>query len=112
MTLPLYLIACAAPDDTDTDVSGSGDPPAENVADVVVVGAGPAGLSAAIEAAANGARVLVLEREETYGGSAAYSGARMLFTGSPEQTAAGIVDSPEALLGEWNAITGGDPGEP
>jgi tricarballylate dehydrogenase len=42
--------------------------------DVVVIGAGLAGLSAAVTAAESGARTLVLERAATIGGSAAISG--------------------------------------
>ncbi len=36
--------------------------------DIIIIGAGPAGLAAAIAAADNGARVLILEREERPGG--------------------------------------------
>lgn len=36
--------------------------------DVIVIGGGPAGLAAAIEAHENGARVLIIEREERLGG--------------------------------------------
>lgn len=75
---------------------------------VVIVGAGVAGLAAAVEARANGVEVVVLEREvETIGG-AANAAALMLFSGSSEQAAAGITDSPEQLLVEWPDFTGGD----
>ena len=43
-------------------------------ADVVVLGAGLAGMSAATAASEHGARVLVLERAPAIGGSAAISG--------------------------------------
>ncbi|MEI3099043.1 MAG: FAD-dependent oxidoreductase [Oscillospiraceae bacterium] len=36
--------------------------------DVIVIGGGPAGLAAALAANENGARVLVVEREERLGG--------------------------------------------
>ncbi|WP_284741409.1 FAD-dependent oxidoreductase [Amycolatopsis sp. RTGN1] len=42
--------------------------------DVVVLGAGLAGLSAAVTAATGGARTLVVERAPVIGGSAAISG--------------------------------------
>jgi tricarballylate dehydrogenase len=42
--------------------------------DVVIIGAGLAGISAAVTAAASGARTLVLERGESIGGSAIISG--------------------------------------
>jgi tricarballylate dehydrogenase len=46
----------------------------EVVADVVVLGAGMAGMSAATAASEEGARVLVVESAPTIGGSAAISG--------------------------------------
>jgi glycine/D-amino acid oxidase-like deaminating enzyme len=42
--------------------------------DVVVIGAGGAGMSAALFAAIDGARVLLVERTEHVGGTTAYSG--------------------------------------
>jgi predicted oxidoreductase len=94
--------------DTDTDVdTDTGAPPASDV-DVLIVGAGPAGLSAAIEVARAGATVRVLERNDEVGGSALWSGGLMLFSGTPEQSAAGITDSAATLLSEWDGFTGGD----
>lgn len=89
-------------------VGGSG----AEVVDVVIVGAGPAGLAAAIEATEAGAVVAVLEREAVVGGALPFSGSLMLMAGTPEQAEAGIEDSPEMLLSEWEAMTGGDPGDP
>lgn len=77
--------------------------------DVLIIGAGIAGLAAAIEAEAAGATVRVLEREAFAGGAANYAGGLMVFSGTPEQAAAGIVDSPELLAADWPALTGGDP---
>jgi fumarate reductase flavoprotein subunit len=42
-------------------------------ADVVVVGGGNAGLSAAVSAALNGAKVIILEKEPAFGGAAAHA---------------------------------------
>ena len=64
-------------------------------ADVVVVGLGAAGASAAIEAAEAGADVLVLEREFAGGGTSALSGGSIyLGGGTPLQRACGFDDTP------------------
>ena len=46
----------------------------DSTVDVVIVGSGFAGLAAAIEAASNGARVMVLEKMAYYGGNSRISG--------------------------------------
>ena len=67
-------------------------------ADVVVVGLGCAGASAAIEACDAGAETLVLERASAGGGTSANSGGLIyLGGGTPVQQAAGFEDSPEEL---------------
>lgn len=65
--------------------------------DVVVVGAGGAGLSAAIEAANNGAKVLVLEKNSITGGSTTVSGGKTLASGTVLQKEQGIEDSADQL---------------
>lgn len=85
--------------------------PAADV-DVLIVGAGVAGLSAAIEAREAGATVLVLEREATGGGSARWAGGLMLFSGTSQQAELGVTDSAEQLLAEWPDFTGGDVDDP
>jgi fumarate reductase flavoprotein subunit len=69
----------------------------EGAPDVIVIGAGLAGLAAAIEAAKHGARVTLLEKQEAPGGSTIMSGGSFAFADSDEQRAAGLVDSPQAL---------------
>lgn len=49
---------------------------ADHECDLLVIGAGPAGLAAAVNAASEGLRVIVLEREERVGGQA-YSSSRI-----------------------------------
>ncbi len=61
--------------------------------DVVVIGAGGAGLSAAAEAAAAGCKVLVLEKNAAPGGSTAWAVGTFTATNSPLQKRAGIADS-------------------
>ena len=76
-------------------------------ADVVVVGAGPAGIGAAVHAAAAGARVLVLDEAPRAGGSIwrARGGPpptparwleRLTRSGAPIVTGASVVDAPSA----------------
>jgi predicted flavoprotein YhiN len=52
-------------------------------ADVVVVGAGAAGVAAALEASAHGARVAVIDDSDQIGGTARISGGGMCIAGSP-----------------------------
>jgi len=67
-------------------------------ADVVIAGSGAGGSSAAIEARAAGAEVLVLERLPKAGGSSAMSGGVCyLGGGTPIQRALGFADSVEAM---------------
>ncbi|GDX79673.1 hypothetical protein LBMAG42_14840 [Deltaproteobacteria bacterium] len=96
-------------DDTaqDSGVDSGGETVHPSDVDVLIIGAGPAGLAAAIEAAASGASVQLLEREAQVGGAANLAGGLMMFSGTPEQVAEGITDSPEQLLSEWSHITGG-----
>jgi len=67
--------------------------------DVVIVGAGGAGLVAAIEAASGGADVLVLERMGVPGGSTARSGGRIMATGSDLQQKYRETDSTASFAG-------------
>ncbi len=67
-------------------------------ADVVIVGAGGAGVCAALEARAAGASVLVLERAWKGGGTSAQaSGQLYMGGGTPLQKACGFEDDPEEM---------------
>jgi 3-oxo-5alpha-steroid 4-dehydrogenase len=68
-------------------------------ADVVVVGFGAAGACAALEAASAGRSVLVLDRFGGGGATALSGGVIYAGGGTPQQRAAGVTDSPEAMLG-------------
>jgi succinate dehydrogenase/fumarate reductase flavoprotein subunit len=61
--------------------------------DVLVAGSGAAGLVAALAAAERGARVLVVERGEAFGGTTALSGGRVWAPGNAHAAAAGIEDT-------------------
>lgn len=65
--------------------------------DVVVVGAGLAGLASALTVAETGASVCLLEKAAEIGGSSVRSGGGLLFAGTPDQEAVGAPDSPGAL---------------
>jgi fumarate reductase flavoprotein subunit len=74
----------------------------ENDYDVAVIGAGAAGLSAAIAAADAGARTLVLEADGRVGGSSRLSGGHFYAAGTSVQRAAGILDDdPEAMFVDY-----------
>ncbi len=66
--------------------------------DVIVVGAGPGGMAAAVAAADAGARVIVLEALDGIGGNAVWSTGYLAFTGFDMQEEAGLGDSVERFL--------------
>lgn len=70
-------------------------------ADVVIVGAGGAGLAAAIEAASRGSSVIVAELDSNYGGTAAMSGGGCFAVGTPLQKEKGFEDSPDLAFQDW-----------
>lgn len=65
--------------------------------DVIVLGAGQAGLTAAIAATEQGCSVLILERQDYAGGSTAMSSGLTAYACTPEQEALGIQDSLDLL---------------
>src|SRR5579863_8959674 len=72
-------------------------------ADVIVVGAGLAGLVAATEIAAAGKRVVVVDQEgeQNLGGQAFWSFGGLFLVDSPEQRRLGIKDSYDLALQDW-----------
>jgi uncharacterized protein len=79
-------------------------------ADVIIVGAGLAGLVAAAEAADAGKRVIVLDQEPeaSLGGQAFWSFGGLFLVDSPEQRRLGIKDSRELALQDWLGSAGFD----
>ena len=94
---------CAAPvkEDAAKEANGTAEAVTKNY-DVVVVGAGAAGLTAAIEAAEKGAKVAVVEKMPMAGGSTVLSGGIVYGTGSELHKKAGIKDSVEELVKYWS----------
>jgi predicted oxidoreductase len=72
-------------------------------ADVIIVGAGLAGLVAACELADRGKRVLIVDQENgaNLGGQAFWSFGGLFFVDSPEQRRLGVHDSHELALQDW-----------
>jgi uncharacterized protein len=79
-------------------------------ADVIVVGAGLAGLVATAELADAGRRVILLEQEPGpwLGGQAFWSFGGLFFINSPEQRRLGVRDSHELATKDWMATAGFD----
>ena len=74
-------------------------------ADVVVVGSGAAGLSAAVSAAERGAGVLVLERSDRLGGSTALSGGVAWIPNNDHMRELELPDSRDAALTYLRALS-------
>ncbi len=86
----------------------SHNPPAfDHTVDVLVVGSGGAGMTAALTADASGLEVLVVEKSAQFGGSTALSGGGIWVPGAPAQRRAGYIPPAEGVLEYLRAITGG-----
>lgn len=73
--------------------------------DVLVIGAGVAGMRTAIEACRNGAKVVILEKTATVGGT--IGGGTLIGINSVLQKEAGIVDDPENLVEDVDRLNAG-----
>ena len=71
---------------------------AAETADVVVVGAGAAGLSASIGAAMRGAKVILLEKTGDAGGNTAFAKLGLNAAATPDQAAARITGDSATLF--------------
>ena len=78
----------------------------EYTADVIVIGAGGAGINAAIEAKANGASVIVIDKAPVPGGNTKLADGVLNASETDMQAAKGVVDSNDDFY--ENTITGGD----
>ncbi len=82
----------------------------EDKADIVIIGAGLAGLVAACEAADSGRRVVILDQEgeQTLGGQAFWSLGGLFMVDTPEQRRLGVRDSRDLAWADWQATAGWD----
>lgn len=94
-------------------LSGTGESDAVNTEitiepDVIVVGAGLAGLVSAVKAAELGAKVLVFEQNVRVGGSALFAGGSISGAGFKIQKEMGVEDSPEQFYADFVRLSGGE----
>jgi fumarate reductase flavoprotein subunit len=78
------------------------------MSDIIVIGGGAAGWSAALTAAQSGVTVTLLEKLEESGGSSAMSGGCLALAGTDLQVAAGVLDSPELLFQDLRDVGGNE----
>ena len=79
----------------------------DHTVDVLVVGSGGGGMTAALAADAHGLDTLVVEKAAHFGGSTALSGGGIWVPGAPAQRRAGYVPEPEGVVEYLRRITGG-----
>src|SRR5579883_1833252 len=82
----------------------------DDATDVIIVGAGLAGLVAAAELVSAGRRVMILEQEPeaSLGGQAFWSFGGLFFVNSPQQRRLGVHDSYELAWQDWCGSAGFD----
>jgi succinate dehydrogenase/fumarate reductase flavoprotein subunit len=83
------------------------EPGFDRVVDVLVVGSGGGGMTAALKANADGMDTLVVEKSPQFGGSTALSGGGIWVPGAPSQRRAGYVPEPDEVFGYLKRITDG-----
>ncbi|WP_083184991.1 FAD-binding protein [Mycobacterium malmoense] len=79
----------------------------DHVVDVLVVGSGGGGMTAALTARAAGLDALVVEKSAFFGGSTALSGGGIWVPGAPAQRREGYAPSPEEVVEYLRQITDG-----
>ncbi|OBJ81907.1 3-ketosteroid-delta-1-dehydrogenase [Mycobacterium gordonae] len=79
----------------------------DHVVDVLVVGSGGGGMTAALTAASCGLDALVIEKSPQFGGSTALSGGGIWVPGAPAQRRAGYSPAPEDVVRYLQQITEG-----
>ncbi|MEZ0338909.1 FAD-binding protein [Mycobacterium sp. pV006] len=81
--------------------------PFDHVTDVLVIGSGGGGMTAALAAHSQGLQTLVVEKAPRFGGSTALSGGGIWVPGAPSQRREGYVPDPDDVFGYLKQITEG-----
>lgn len=81
---------------------------ADQETDVLIIGAGAAGLTAALAAHEAGATVTVIEKDDRLGGTAAISGGIVWVANNPQMHAAGMADGSEDALAYFGSLDHGE----
>ncbi|MDA1054748.1 MAG: FAD-dependent oxidoreductase [Planctomycetota bacterium] len=91
-------------DPSDREQPEDRSPPTESrqSSDVIVVGAGISGLSAALELGRGGAQVTVIDMSSVFGGHAVMSQGSVSIVATPAQERAGIEDSPDLAFQDFH----------
>jgi 3-oxosteroid 1-dehydrogenase len=79
----------------------------DRVVDVLIVGSGGGGMTAALTANASGLDVLVVEKSSHFGGSTALSGGGIWVPGAPAQRREGYAPDPDGVVEYLRLITDG-----
>jgi succinate dehydrogenase/fumarate reductase flavoprotein subunit len=79
----------------------------DHVVDVLIVGSGGGGMTAALTAGASGLDALVVEKSSYFGGSTALSGGGIWVPGAPAQRREGYVPDPNGVVEYLRLITEG-----
>src|ERR1700754_161236 len=92
---------------SEAEIAGSAGVSFDHTVDVLVIGSGGGGMTAALAADASGLETVIVEKSPQFGGSTALSGGGIWVPGAPSQRAAGYVPSPDDVFEYLRRITGG-----
>ena len=92
---------------SEAEIAGSAGVSFYHTVDVLVIGSGGGGMTAALAADASGLDTLIVEKSPHFGGSTALSGGGIWVPGAPSQRKAGYVPDPDAVFEYLKQITGG-----
>lgn len=75
----------------------------DEIVDIIVIGSGFAGMSAALQARESGDSVMVIDKMPVFGGNSTINGGAMAVAGSPLQKKEGIQDSVDTMVADMLA---------
>lgn len=98
----LPLSGCSSSKTPNVNTNASPSEPSKQTPDVIVVGAGISGLSAALDLGRGGAKVTVIDMSSVFGGHAVMSQGSVSIVATPAQERAGIQDSPDLAFQDFH----------